>query len=323
MKQINIGFIGAGDISILHAQSIHECPEAQLVGLWNITPELAQEKSKRYDCKIYESAEALVADPNIDAVFVLTNLETHHYYTLMALQAGKHVYVEKPVGATISELKEMQRTADANNLICMPGHNYIYEPGLFRSKKMLESGRLGKLSALYIMYNIHHPEEVASRYPGVIRHIMTHHAYIHLYLAGMPQALTAMKSVIDYQDFQEENLAMVTLQHKGGALCHYTASFATDDHSSDPWTMMVKIIGTEGATRYSYRDWVENKPGEVHSHTFSAYQETITQAGQYFMEECIAKGRQPLSSMQDAIDAQKIIEGIEMAIREGKTTVIN
>ena len=320
---INIGFIGAGDISLLHAQSIADSSAGTLKGLWNISSDLAQEKSQKFNCKIYPTAEALVADPEIDAVYVLTNLETHHQYAMLALQAGKHVYVEKPVGASLAELRELRETAMARNLICMPGHNYIYEPGLMRARKMLTAGKLGKLSSMYIMYNIHHPEEIASRYPGVIRQIMTHHAYIHLYLAGLPKRLSAMKSVIHYKEYQGEDLAMVTLQHQEGALVHYCASFAADDHSSDPWTMMVKIIGTEGATRYSYRDWVENKPGVAHSHTFTAYQETISQAGAYFMEECVQKGSDPLSTMQDAISAQKIIEGIETAIGEGKTVLIN
>ena len=56
---MNIAFIGAGDISLLHAQGIQACPEAQLIGLWNITADLAEEKSKKYQCKIYPSAEAL------------------------------------------------------------------------------------------------------------------------------------------------------------------------------------------------------------------------------------------------------------------------
>jgi predicted dehydrogenase len=55
----------------------------------------------------------------------------------------------------------------------MPGHNYIYEDALYRMKDMIDSGSIGKITNIFIMYNIHHPESVAAKYPGVIRQIMT------------------------------------------------------------------------------------------------------------------------------------------------------
>jgi predicted dehydrogenase len=314
MKKINIGFIGAGDISVLHAEAIRQISEANLNGLWNITDDLADEKCRLFDCKKYDSAEALTRDPKIDAVYVLTSLEAHHKYTLMALEAGKHVYVEKPAGATIREIEDMKMEAARSNVICMPGHNYIHEPGVMRTKDLIDSGKLGKLVSIYVMYNIQHPEEVAARFPGVIRQLLIHHTYITLFLAGEPVKVSAMKSVIHYEKITQEDLAMVTLQMKNGALVHLCASFAADDHAGDPWTMMIKVIGTKGATRYSYRDWVENTPAQVHSQTYSAYPYTILNADRYFIEECILKSKQPLSTLDDAITSQRIIETIEASI---------
>jgi len=313
-----IGFIGAGDIAFLHGRSILENDQAKLKGLWNISESLSQEKAELFSCKIYESDEALLDDSEIDAVFILTNLETHYHYTMKALHAGKHVYVEKPVGINTTEIQDMQNLALKKGLICMPGHNYIYEPGLIRTKKLISKDLFGKIASVYIMYNIHHPEEIAKKYPGVIRQIMTHHAYINLYLTDLPKKVTAIKSVIHYNDFKEEDLAMATIQTESGTLVHYTASFAADDNSSDPWSFSVKVIGTEGSSNYSYRNWVENKPGIAHSRTFTAYQETISQAGQYFINNCLNKKQPPLSTMADAIMAQRIVEAIEEAIESNK-----
>lgn len=319
MKKIKIGFIGAGDISVLHAQAIGQIPDAELVGLWNITDDLAEEKCHLFNCKKYSTAEALVNDPEIDAIFVLTALEAHHKYTLMALDAGKHVYVEKPVGVTVREIEDMKRAAVQVGKICMPGHNYIYEPGIKRARDLLASGKLGDLVSIYVLYNIQHPEIVAARLPGVIRQILTHHAYITLFLAGKPDKVTAMKSTIHYENIEQEDLAMATLKMENGALVHLCASFAADDHAGDPWTMMVKLIGTKGATRYSYRDWVENTPAQVHSQTYSAYPYTILNADQYFIEECLCRKQEPLSALDDAITAQKIIEAIEQSIEQERT----
>ena len=81
---------------------------------------------------------------------------------------------------------------------------------------------------------------------------------------------------------------------------------------------MVKVIGTAGSTRYSYRDHVEIKPGLTHSQTYTAYQGSIMNEVKHFIEVCLRQGGQPLSTMEDAITAQKMIEGCEASIREGK-----
>jgi predicted dehydrogenase len=313
---IGVGFIGAGDISILHAAAVKKCNGAKLVGLWNRNQDRARERAAAFDCKNFPSPKELVNDPAIDAVFVLTNLETHLEYTQLALEAGKHVLVEKPVGVSVAEIEQMIAAARAKNLVCMPGHNYIYEASMMRTHDLVKGGDLGTIVSAYVMYNIHHPEEVAQRYPGVVRQILTHHSYILLYLVGKPVELCAMKATLHYQKYTEEDIAMVQMRLGNGALAHFCASFAADDHAADPWTVMVKVIGTAGSTRYSYRDHVEIKPGLVHSQTYTAYQGSVMNEVRYFLVDCLRMGEQPLSTLEDAITAQRIIEAAEESIRK-------
>jgi len=314
-ESIGVGLIGAGDIAVLHAAAVRKCPGARLVGLWNRSQDRARERAAAFGCQNYASPAELVADPAIDAVFVLTNLESHLEYTKLALAAGKHVLVEKPVGVSVAEIAEMKALADSKQLVCLPGHNYIYESGMMRTRELVEGGDLGKIVSAYVMYNIHHPEEVAKRYPGVVRQILTHHSYILLYLVGKPVELCAMKATLHYKDYTEEDIAMVQMRLQNGALAHFCASFAADDHAADPWTVMVKVIGTAGSTRYSYRDHVEIKPGLVHSQTYTAYQGSITNEVRYFLVDCLRLGAAPLSSLADAITAQTMIEAAEESIR--------
>jgi predicted dehydrogenase len=317
LDNVGVGFIGAGDISILHAKAVGRCPGAKLVGLWNRSQDRAQQRATEFGCKNYETPEALVNDPAIQAVFVLTNLESHLEYTKLALNAGKHVLVEKPVGVSVAEIEEMNRLSEAKKLVCMPGHNYIYEAGMTRSRELIEAGDLGRIVSCYAMYNIHHPEDVASRYPGVVRQILTHNSYILLYLVGKPKRLCAMKACLHYKEYKEEDIAMVQLEMENGALAHLCASFAADDHAADPWTVMVKVIGTAGSTRYSYRDHVEIKPGLVHSQTYTAYAGSVMNEVRHFIENCIRRGEPPLSTMSDAITAQKMIEACEKSVGDG------
>ena len=318
-KPVGVGFIGAGDVSILHAKAIERCPGARLVGLWNRTTERAEQRAEEFGCRRFETPEALIADEEVDAVFVLTNLESHLDYTRMALEAKKPVLVEKPVAASVDEVAEMQRLAEAAGVACMPGHNYIYEESLRRSSELIAEGELGRLVSVYVMYNIHHPEEIANRYPGVVRQILTHHSYILMFLAGRVRRVSAMKATLHYEEYTEEDIAMAVLELDNGALAHFCASFAADDHAADPWTVVVKAIGTAGSTRYSYRDWVEVKPGIAHSQTYTAYQASITNEVRHFIDVCVNEGGAPLSTLDDAMHAQRLIEAIETAIAEGRT----
>jgi len=312
-KPVGVAFIGAGEVSIQHAHAVKVCEGAKLVGLWNRSRDRAEQRSKEFGCKVYDTPQQLVDDPDVDAVFVLTNLETHHEYTMQALRAGKQVLVEKPVDQQDSHIVEMRDFAAAKKLICMPGHNYIYDPGITRIRGMIDAGSLGRIVSVHILYNIEHAEEIAARYPGVIQQITTHHAYILLYLAGRPVRLSAFKSSLHYEKLEREDIAMANLELESGALAHFTASFAADDHTSDPWTVMVKVLGTAGGARYTYRDWVEYRRREAHSQVYTAYPSSITHEVDHFINHCVKRGEPPLSTMDDALHAKTIVTAIEHA----------
>ncbi|KAK3274098.1 hypothetical protein CYMTET_17704 [Cymbomonas tetramitiformis] len=322
LNRVRVGFIGAGDISNLHAAGVRKSSHARLVGLWNrpncpIVPD-PQAKAQEYGCLLYESAEALVSSPDIDVVYILTNMQSHLQYATMAMKAGKHVLCEKPVGASVKEIEEMAAIAKANKVLCVPGHNYIHEPQLDRMKDLIDQGALGEITQLYIMYNIYHPEDVCARLPGIIRQILTHHGYITLFLLGDklgdPVTVSAMKATINNGSWPLENVAHVTMQFRSGALGHMQASFANDDHTSSPWSFTVKVMGTKGACNYNYNDCVVNQKHIVHSHTYCAYPYAVEAQSEYFTNQILLEGRPVKSSMANAVTCQKIIEASELSI---------
>ena len=316
MNTIGIAFIGAGDIANLHAEAINGMEGAELVGLWNRTPEKREAKAKQYGCSSYASVDELLKDPKVDAVFILTNMETHCEYTVKAAEAGKHILVEKPAASNIAELEKMNAAVQKAGVKCMPVHNYIYEPGIERAKSMIQDGKLGDITQFYMMYNIHHADEIRARYPGVIRQILTHHSYTMLYLAGEPKTVSCLMNTVDAAIAPQENVAMANIQMKNGTLSHLCASFANDDHAGDPWTCIIKVIGTKGSTRYSYRDFVINDRNGAHSQTYQNYPESIKNTATHFINRVVRLGEEPLSSLQDAITCQQIIEACETSVKE-------
>jgi predicted dehydrogenase len=197
----------------------------------------------------------------------------------------------------------------------------IHEDSLARARTLIQNGDIGKIVSCYVMYNIHHSEERAATLPGMVRHILQHNIYTMMYLVGRPTRVAAMKAVRHYETITKEDLAMVLVDLECGGIAHLCASFAADDLSADPWTFMVKVIGTQGTTRYTYQDWVEAKRGISHSRVYTAYQGTITNEDRYFVNVCL-KGGQPLFTMEDAIISQKVVEAVEKSLAEDRIVPI-
>ena len=70
-------------------------------------------------------------------------METHHQYAMQAINAGKHVLVEKPTAVTIDEIEDLKNAARAKGVQVAPVHNYIYEPSVTRAKELINSGKIG------------------------------------------------------------------------------------------------------------------------------------------------------------------------------------
>lgn len=321
-QSIKVGFLGAGKISDLHAEAVNAVPNIELKGLWNRTASKGEVKAKQFGCMTYASEEEMFNDPEIDAVFILTNVETHCDYTIRAARAGKHVLVEKPAANSIEELEKMKDVAAQTGIRCMPVHNYIYEPGIGRMREMIKSGNLGEITQFYMMYNIYHTEEIRDRVPGVVHEILTHNAYTLLYLLGKPQLVSCMKANIGSSYVEKENVAMAIMKLENNALSHFSASFAGDDHAGDPWTCMIKVMGTRGSARYSYRDWVINEPYGAHAQTYFAYPQSIKNTATHFVNNVLEKNQEPLSGLDDAIICQKIVEACDKSVEEGKSVVL-
>jgi len=314
-NKIGVGFFGAGGVSIVHGEAVKANGKAELIGIWNRTKSKGIERAKQFSCKFYKEASDLVNDSEIDMVFILTNVETHLEYTKLAIEKGKHVLVEKPVGMSINEIKEMKKLAEKAGVVFMPGHNVIYEDSIVRIKKMIVSGDIGKIVSFYYLFNAFHSEELAAQYPGVVRQMLTHHLYTMLYLAGDPKSVMAMKTCLHYEKLAREDEAMAILKLEDEGLAHLAVSFAADDLSSDPWTLLIKVIGTEGSARYTWSDWVLAKKGITLSKVFIGYAGGIINEVNHFIDICINGGK-PLSTIDDAIKAQTIMEAIELSIEK-------
>lgn len=313
-SNVGVAFIGAGIVAEMHGRAVAANPNAKLVGIYDPKTARAKAVARKFGGKVFGSFEEALDHPKVNAIHVLTPPERHREVALKSLRAGKHVLVEKPVAWRAADIKKLQAAATNANRICMPAHNYIYNPALRRAKRLIDEGKLGRISSLWVLHNIYHSEDVASRYGGVLRAVCVHHAYSLLYLLGGPLRLTATASCIHYQRLTCEDQAMIVCQMANGAIANLWCSFAAKDLTSDPWTVVYKVLGTDGGVTCSWNEaqFEDNRgPGWG----LPCYEESFRHEIDHFINRCVLGGEQPLSTLGEALDALRIIEAAERSCR--------
>ncbi|HEV2576937.1 MAG TPA: Gfo/Idh/MocA family oxidoreductase [Acidobacteriaceae bacterium] len=311
-SKVGVAFVGAGIVAEMHGRGVSASTSARLIGVYDVNAGKAAAIASRFGGRQYESLEQLLADPEVRGVHVLTPLEDHVSTAVAAMRAGKDVLLEKPVASSRADIRTLQKVAKEQGRICMPAHNYIYVPSLRRAKRLIESGKLGKIASLFVLYNVFHSEEIAAIYGGVLRAVCMHHAYSLLYLLGRPKRVACLTSSVHYERLTCEDQAMITCEMQNGAIANLWCSFAANDPTNDPWTVIYKILGTKGGVSYSWNEAQFQDDGGP-AWGLPCYEEGFVEEIDFFVKECIAGGKAPLSTLDDAADALTILEAAQGA----------
>ncbi len=123
---------------------------AELAWLCDLSDEQRERFASRYpEARLTADFDEMLADDSLEAVIVATPVVTHAELAKSALEAGKHVLVEKPPALTGAEVEELVATAEEHGRVLMPGHLLLYHPGVIRLKELIRSGELGDVLYVY------------------------------------------------------------------------------------------------------------------------------------------------------------------------------
>ena len=143
---LRVGLIGLGGIARSHADGIAQLEDVELVACADLIESTRAQFMDNYDVpKGYASHTELLEDSEIDAVGVVLGHQLHHRLSVDALNAGKHVLVEKPMALTLEQCDEMIAAARANDVKLMVGLTNHFLPVYIKAKEILDSGQLGPL----------------------------------------------------------------------------------------------------------------------------------------------------------------------------------
>src|SRR5690242_3083123 len=146
MSSIGLAVIGAGYWGPNLVRTAIATPALQLQWLCDLDEERARTVLGRYTVvKATASYERVLADPAVAAVAIATPAATHFDLARAALEAGKHVLLEKPLTATVGEGRKLADLADRSGLVLMCDHTYCYTPVVRRIREMIRSGEIGDI----------------------------------------------------------------------------------------------------------------------------------------------------------------------------------
>jgi len=143
MQQLKIGIVGFGRIGNEHAGWIEQCTSIAPVAVFDPTPE-RRAKAEARGLKSYESLNFLLAS-DIDAVLISTPTVMHHAQALLALRAGKHVMIEKPMALDLPACQELVAYAAETKKLLSVFHNRRWDIDYLTVKNAIASGQLGKV----------------------------------------------------------------------------------------------------------------------------------------------------------------------------------
>ncbi len=151
MKKIGVGFVGCGRISDLHALGYANNPDAELRMVCDANVAVAHTAAERWGVPIVAASfEALLADPSIDAVEILTPQNLHEPMVIAVLEAGKHVSVQKPMTTSLASADRMITAAKAAGKVFKVSENYVFYPPVALAKRFLDEGAIGEPNTLRI-----------------------------------------------------------------------------------------------------------------------------------------------------------------------------
>jgi len=218
---IGVAVIGYGYWGPNVVRNIVERPELRLMGLCERDPARAESFSSRYrDTSVCSELDMLLLDPRVDAVAIATPPRTHYDLARQALEAGKHVLVEKPLATSVAEAEELIEIARRVDRVLMPGHTFVYSPPVNKVRELINSGELGDV------YFITSSRMNLGLYQsdGVISDLAPHDLSILLYWLDRPVTHIAAAGQSVFQEGVPET-AFLTVTFSGGTTANVQISW--------------------------------------------------------------------------------------------------
>lgn len=344
---MKVGIIGAGKISDTHIES-YKSIGVTVLAITDRNPESARAKAEKYDIlRVYDTLDALLADPEIEAVSIATPVSTHKELTIAALRAGKHVLCEKPPAMTADDIREMIMARNVSGKVLLFGFVCRYKKRVQVLREAYLNGRLGRpiVGEAGRLFRNSNPGGWFSdrRFTrgGVLFDAAIHEIDELLYVLGYPK-LRSVRAILGYDNSDlstrlsnvkqryvsetkgsfnndVETSATVFAMTEDGTPLIMRATAATGTVDEGPYVKLTcangggHIIGQNAVPLALLMLDTDGFHTEMVEETEKAFEAQLL----HFVD-CIENGTKPIASAEDALALMKFYDAVYQSAAEGR-----
>lgn len=331
---VRVGLIGCGYWGPNLARNLHQIPEAELVACCDLDPQALDRMRMLYPHVITTVDPGdLWGDAGIEAVVIATPARTHYALARAALEADKHVLVEKPLAMSSQEARALIALAEERQRVLMVGHIFEYHPAVRKIKALMDAGELGQV---YYIYSTRVNLGRVQSDVNALWSIAPHDISILIYLLGeMPCSVAAHGGT--FLNGVIEDVVFLVLHFPGGVLGHVHVSWL------DP--SKVRRMTVVGSRRMVVYDDVADE-GKIKVYDKGVYRkgEDIYGEFQYRVHsgdiaiprldmteplriecthfaECVRQGRRPQTDGLNGLRVVRVLEAAQASLEQGGVDV--
>lgn len=328
-RPVKLAVIGVGYWGPNLVRNLHELPAASLETVCDLRPEALARIERRYPAlATTEDYATVLGDDRIEAVVIATPVGTHTALATAALEAGKHVLVEKPLAGSVAEAESLIELAGRVDRLLMPGHTFMYSPPVNVIRDLISEGRLGDIqfiSSSRVNLGIHQSDV------SVVWDLAPHDFSILRYWLGeVPHRVGAVSRSCVIPGIAD--VAFVSLEYPSGVLAHVEMSWLApsklrrtavvgsekmvvyDDTSNEPVKVYDSgVMPHEPATFEEFK--LAYRVGDVISPRVDATEPLLLELEDFCRS--VRNGATPRSSAHIGLDIVRMIEAVDQSLGLG------
>ena len=324
---ITIGQAGLGYWGPNVLRNFVNLAECGVTKCCDIDPQQLEKIKRQYPfIKLTQDYNELVNDPEIEAIVIATSASTHYQLARKALEADKHVFVEKPITLDVGKAEELIELAEVRKRVLMVGHLLIYHPAVTKLKEYVDSGELGEIRYIYSsrlnLGKIRHDENAMWSFAP-------HDLSVALYLLGEePEAVSAQGMAYLRPDI--EDVVFIMVRFPQGKVAHLHVSWldphkvrritvvgsrkmAVFDDMESAEKLRIYDKGVDNLHYSSYGEFLTLRFGDIHIPRIDM-KEPLQLECQHFLD-CIQDHHRPLSDGPEGLQVLKILDAAQRSLK--------
>jgi protoporphyrinogen oxidase/predicted dehydrogenase len=328
-ERVRIAVVGLGYWGPNLVRNLADSETFELAYLCDLRPHVMKPLARRYPAATCTTQfEEVLRDGTVDAVAIATPVSSHYSLAMSALEAGKHVFVEKPLAASSLQVVELIERAEASGLVLMPGHTFLYSPAVTIIKGLIDSGELGEIyfiSSSRVNLGLHQPDV------SVVWDLGPHDfSILRYWLDDLPSEVSAVSRSCLLPAVPD--VAFINLRYPSGTVAHVELSWLAPSKLrrtaivgsekmvvyDDTSTESVRIFDsgaripdpeTFGEYQLSYRS------GDIVSPRIEASEPLSLELADF--AKAIVEGTPLVSSAGVGLDVVRTIEAVDRSLAQG------